>query len=95
MKIDTEIVAAKSNQNAPNTTPISLKLEAIDQAKCVVIYFYSVQGTVDLVLFPKTAQSSWHSVQQFACTSSIIHISLLNCKDCDLVSWCLGLSCSG
>lgn len=58
MKIDTEIVAAKSNQNAPNTTPISLKLEAIDQAKCVVIYFYSVQGTVDLVLFPKTAQSS-------------------------------------
>lgn len=58
MKIDTEIVAAKSNQNAPNTTPISLKLEAIDKAKCVVIYIYSVQGTVDLVLFPKTAQSS-------------------------------------
>lgn len=38
MKINTEIAAVKSNQNSPNTTPISLKLETINQAKYVAIY---------------------------------------------------------
>lgn len=87
MKIRAEIAAVKSNQNGPNTTPISLKLEKTNQAKCVAIYFCSVQSTVGLVLFPKAAQCSRPSLQQCTGISSITHISLLTAWTARTVIW--------